>query len=68
MTRTTIPACAGNPFDTDSISNFQTGGFTVGAELDNFANTLVASYLAGLSWIGKHVPLQIFSTFKHRVT
>ena len=51
-----MPACTGNPFDTDSVADFQIRGLGPWSEFDYFADSLVAAYLAWLGWEWEETP------------
>ena len=61
LKHTAIPASTGNPFDADSIADFQTGRLGACTELDDLADTFVTSNLTGLSWVWEHFPLNEIS-------
>lgn len=51
-----MSACTGNPFDADSVSNFEVRGLGARAEFDYPADSLVAAHLAWLGWEGEEAP------------
>lgn len=61
LKHTAISASTGNPFDTDSIADLQTGRLGACTELDDFADTFVASNLTGLSRVWERFPLDEIS-------
>ena len=46
----------GNPLDSYAVSDFDGTVFCSGAEFDDFADSLVATDLAGLSWVWETCP------------
>lgn len=57
LTGLTVSAGAGDPFDADSIADFEAGGVGAGTEFGDFAHAFVAAYLAWLGWKGEETPL-----------
>ena len=52
-----VPARPRDPFDADTISDFDAFVFAAGTEFYDFAYAFVAAYLAGLGGVGEGGPL-----------
>lgn len=63
LTGLTVSAGTGDPFDADSVADFEAGGVGAGAEFGDFARAFVAAYLAWLGWEGEETPLFFFFFF-----
>ena len=62
LAHTAVSTGTGDPFNTDTVANLETGGLGARTKLDDLADSFVASDLAWRSWIGEHSPLSKIST------
>lgn len=64
---TAVSTGTGNPFDAHPVSYFQAAVLGAGAEFDDFAYTLVASYLGFWDTVWKDCPLSCVRSVSDRM-